>query len=105
MQFFVLLVVVCAVIASAAQYEMEQIHLAQGKTPSEMMVMWVSPTGTSADSVCFVRKGSSTSFAQVEGTSESYEFKDPSEGFADYQSGVLHSCLLEGLDAATKYGM
>lgn len=102
LMFIVALVVLCTACASA--YEISQIHLAQGLTPSSMTVMWVSPTGTSTESSCFyMAESSDGDFIKVDGTSESYVFDDAAERFEHYNSGVLHSCSITGLSGNTKY--
>ena len=78
----------------------EQIHLAQGTTPADMMVMWV--TGAASASKCEYYatqyKDAATHLMHAEGSADTYKSNN-----GRYVSGQLHEVLLQGLEADTEY--
>ncbi len=90
--FLVILALLGALFATA-QNAVEQMHLAQGSTSTEMRAMWVTQLDASSECEYYATPGN---VLKVVGDKESYSF-------GTYNSGTLHSALLTGLSPKTKY--
>lgn len=80
-------------------YSIGQVHLAQGKTPESMMVMWAG--GNGADVYYSQSLDGASAPQRVKGLTESYGFDYP--GAKPYSSPLLHSALLTGLAPRQRY--
>jgi hypothetical protein len=80
-------------------YDVQQIHIAQGKTPDLMTVSWV----TKAEANTQVKFGLSHDKLDhlVSGYTTSYDFNYPNFGM--YESGVIHHTSLSNLKPDTVY--
>jgi hypothetical protein len=80
-------------------YVVNQIHLAQGKTPESMTISWV--TKEASDSIVIIGTDAEHLENKVQGYSSKYTFDYPDLGV--YQSGVIHHVLIENLSPSTTY--
>jgi acid phosphatase type 7 len=82
----------------------EQLHLAQGKNPTEMMVMWVDNDDTASECQYYAtnEESSAKHLMKVSGVSSTYEFSWPTKEH-EYKSGQLHHALLSDLEYSTEY--
>lgn len=80
-------------------YEVQQIHIAQGKDPSSMTISWVTKE-PAATQVRFGRTPNKLDIV-VNGNSSSYKFDYPDYGL--YESGTIHHVYLNGLQGDTLY--
>jgi len=96
----ILFLVLCAVLAvlGVATNTVEQMHLSQGTTPTEMFVMWV--TAQDANTDCEITDSTGT-IVKVSGAKESYSFA--TKAYGDYTSGTLHNALFTQLKPNAKY--
>jgi hypothetical protein len=105
-----LLLVLCTLlvvlaVATATNMVVEQMHLSQGTTSSEMHVMWVTLQDGNTD--CEITD-SSGSVLKVSEEKESYTFESSvgtwtKTTYADYTSGTLHNALFSELKPKAKY--
>ena len=82
------------------EHNVSQIHMAQGKDPSSMTISWVTPTNTNSH-VKYGRMPSQLN-ELAEGDTVQYSFNYYPD-YKEYQSGVIHHVVLEGLSPSTTY--
>lgn len=80
-------------------YEVQQIHIAQGRDPTAMTISWV--TKDPAGSVVRFGRTPESMKTIVSGNSSTYKFDYPDYGL--YESGTIHHVSLTGLTADTIY--
>lgn len=98
--FVALLVAVAVAVKGPLDgYEVQQIHIAQGRTPESMTVSWV----TKSEAKTQVKFGLAYDKleAVTEGYTTSYDFTYPNFGM--YESGVIHHVTLTNLKPDTMY--
>ena len=101
----IILSVVCALCSgwSTADpydgYVVQQIHIAQGRTPESMTVSWVTPNASASQ----VRYGTGANDMRdlVEGYSTSYTFQY--SNYKLYTSGMIHHVQINNLKPDTLY--
>ncbi len=101
----ILVVVVLAVAAAKVKgpydgYDVQQIHIAQGRTPESMTISWVTKT-EAASQVRYSDGTSKDLKLTAVGYSTSYKFDYPDYGH--YESGVIHHVQVVGLQPNTVY--
>lgn len=84
-------------------YNLQQIHIAQGRTPESMTISWVTPATTSTTSASQVRYGTGSGDMNqlAEGFSTSYTFQYAS--YQQYTSGLIHHVRIDNLKPDTRY--
>ena len=80
-------------------YEVNQIHIAQGRTPTSMTISWV--TKAEADTAVNFGLNQNQMNQKVTGYATSYNFDYPE--YEVYQSGFIHHVTLENLQPSTTY--
>ncbi len=93
--------VLVAFLVDLGTSRVEQVHMAQaGMDSSSMSIMWITPESDRA-SECYYSESmfddeTEEGVTMASGTSGSYTF-------GSYTSGLIHTVILEGLRASTKY--
>jgi len=80
-------------------YDVTQVHIAQGKTPTSMTISWV--TKASANSHLHFGISSKNLVLNATGYSTVYKFDYPQYGV--YESGVIHHVQINGLTPSSLY--
>jgi hypothetical protein len=96
-----LFVALCAalIIAGNDGYDVQQIHIAQGKSPSSMTISWVTKAAAGSQvKIGTTRDSLTTIFV---GVSSNYSFDYPQYGV--YESGFIHHVVVSSLKADTTY--
>jgi len=90
-----------ATFVTAIKCDISQIHISQGKTPSEMAISWITPDKCNS----IVSYGKNTEYLEnySYGNSSQYTFTYTLNRPPFYQSGYIHHVLLENLEPFTQY--
>lgn len=104
--FLLVIVLLSSVTTDAASlrgpfdgYDVQQIHIAQGRTPETMTISWVTTTAA-ASQVMYSDGKSKDLTLKAEGYSTSYTFDALGR---HYESGIIHHVELSGLQPNTVY--
>jgi len=84
-------------------YEVSQVHLAMGKTPSTMTIQWATPgSGSASSNVLLSTNSDGTGALQFSGSSSSYSFP-VYETWPAYSSPKIHTVEVTNLNPSTTY--